>query len=165
MGLTLVQLDFFWLTTRLSGLALVAAFFVFVSGCQRIASSPEAVSFDLVTLDQHGPVAPWGKAVGDLNGDGRPDLIVGGREGRGLVWYENPGWQKHVIASEGAFGTGLEVGDIDKDGRNDVVSLMDDRLVWFRNVGVGQWEMKEIDRQRLHDVQLADLGGGYRRGW
>jgi len=30
-----------------------------------------------------------GKSTGDLNGDGRPDLIVGGNSGGGLVWYEN----------------------------------------------------------------------------
>ena len=34
-------------------------------------------------IDERGPKDPWGKTVGDINGDGRPDLIVGGREGVG----------------------------------------------------------------------------------
>ena len=42
---------------------------------------------------------------------------------------------------------------------NDVVSLMNDRLVWFRNGGGEHWTMEDIDRQRLHDVEIADLDG------
>jgi hypothetical protein len=86
-------------------------------------------------------------------------MVVGGHDGGGLVWYENPSWRKHVIAPEGAFSTDHEVADIDKDGRNDVVSLMYDRLVWFRNGVRDRWTMEEIDRQKLHDVEIADLDG------
>src|SRR5665811_400764 len=35
----------------------------------------------------------------DLNGDGKPDLIALASNMPELVWYENPGWQRHVIAS------------------------------------------------------------------
>jgi hypothetical protein len=35
----------------------------------------------------------------DLNGDGKPDLIALGSQMSDLVWYENPTWEKHVIAS------------------------------------------------------------------
>lgn len=35
----------------------------------------------------------------DLNHDGRPDLIALGSGMRELVWYENPGWQRHVLAT------------------------------------------------------------------
>jgi hypothetical protein len=34
----------------------------------------------------------------DLNHDGRPDLIALASGMRELVWYENPGWQRHVLA-------------------------------------------------------------------
>lgn len=136
---------------------------MFNGGCQRSTATPERIEFGHVIVDRNGPASPWGKSAGDIDGDGRPDLVVGGRENGGLVWYENPGWRRHVIASEGAFSTDHEVGDIDRDGRHDVVSLMHDRLVWFRNDGAGRWTMEEIDRQKLHDVEIADLDGDGRQ--
>jgi len=36
--------------------------------------------------------------IADLNGDGRPDVIALASGMSELVWYENPGWQRHVIA-------------------------------------------------------------------
>ena len=35
----------------------------------------------------------------DLNHDGKPDLIALASGITDLVWFENPGWQRHVIAS------------------------------------------------------------------
>ena len=34
----------------------------------------------------------------DVNNDGKPDLIALASGMSELVWYENPGWQKHVMA-------------------------------------------------------------------
>ena len=112
--------------------------------------------FVRVLIDQSGPGDPWGKAAGDVDGDGHADLVVGGRDSGGLVWYAGPSWQKHVVSADGEFSTDHEVADLDGDGRNDIVSLMYDRLVWFRN---GDWRMFEIDQKRLHDVEIADLDG------
>lgn len=149
-------------TVRRAAAALIVAFLVFVGGCQRSTPALASVPVEHVVVDRNAPGDPWGKAVGDINGDGRPDLVVGGHDGGGLVWYENPGWEKRVIAREGIFSTDHEVADIDGDGRNDVVSLMEDRLVWFRNAG-DRWIIEEIDRERLHDVEIADLDGDGRQ--
>ena len=37
--------------------------------------------------------------ITDMNHDGKPDLIALASGLRELSWYENPGWQKHVIVS------------------------------------------------------------------
>ena len=37
--------------------------------------------------------------IADLNKDGKPDIIALASGIPELVWYENPGWQRHVIAS------------------------------------------------------------------
>src|SRR5215471_19352345 len=35
--------------------------------------------------------------VSDINHDGKPDLIALASGLSELVWFENPGWQRHVI--------------------------------------------------------------------
>lgn len=124
--------------------------------CARATAEPEPGAYSHVVIDDKGPRDPWGKSIGDINGDGLPDLIVGGRAGGGLVWYENPTWRKHVIAADGEFSTDHEVADVDGDGRKDVVSLSVSSLVWFRNP---DWKMTLIDNQSLHDIEVADLDG------
>lgn len=124
-------------------------------GCRLSASvETDAASFKYLVIDADGPKEPWGKSTGDVNADGRPDLIVGGRASGGLVWYEAPTWTKHVIRADGPFSTDHEVADIDGDGRNDVVSLLVTGMVWFQ---APDWEMTWIDREPLHDVEVADL--------
>jgi hypothetical protein len=60
-----------------------------------------AVSFQRVEIDATPPPNPWIKAVGDIDGDGRPDIVIGGSKGP-LVWYRAPAWSKHAI-SEGGY--------------------------------------------------------------
>ena len=107
-------------------------------------------------IDTRSAIDPWGKSVGDLNGDGRPDLIVGGHESRELVWYENPTWTRKLLLDGYRFGTDFEAGDIDGDGRLDVVGLTDKQIFWLRNP---TWEFSVIDDARLHDLELADFDG------
>jgi hypothetical protein len=38
----------------------------------------------------------YGLAVGDVNGDGRTDILLA--DSHVIVWYENPAWTKHIIA-------------------------------------------------------------------
>jgi hypothetical protein len=137
--------------------ATMAAAALLIFGYCNTQSAQGSPVFDKVTVDRSGPTDPWGKATGDLNGDGKPDLLVGGHGGQGLVWYENPNWKKHVIDASGSFGTDIEVADIDGDGRMDVVSVRNEGLVWYRNLGNGKWEMTTIDNVGLHDIEIADL--------
>jgi len=163
--------------------ALIAALItgVILAGCQltedRQTQSSER--FQRIVIDSTGPVDPWGKCSGDINGDGRPDLIVGGHSPRALslferilaklhlrevegsdngelVWYENPTWRKHVISAKYRFSTDCEVADIDGDGRNDVISITESGLVWFKNP---DWTPTIIDTTALHDIEVADLDG------
>jgi hypothetical protein len=159
----------------LLGLGLLLVITVLPSiGAARL--EPEVAGFRRLVIDPVGPRAAWGKSVGDINNDGLPDLVVGGHQrseptlmGRvlrkfgvksdpdvkgDLVWYQNPGWQKHLISNRYAVRTDLEVADINSDGQSDLAVLTDSGLVIFWGP---EWKSTLIASDRYHDIELADL--------
>ena len=123
-------------------------------------ATPSAISrcdkivFTHTVVDEQGPSGLWLKISGDLNGDGLPDLIVGGNASGGLIWYEFPTWTKHTISEEGNFSTDGAVVDVDNDGDLDLVVLAAYELRWYENPS---WEMYPISAEVLHDVEAADF--------
>ena len=121
-------------------------------------------SFEERIVDSSPPTDPWMKAIGDLNGDGKPDLVLCGRNGP-LVWYENPSWTRHTISSDpgpGGSSTDVAVADVDGNGSLDVVLA---NGVWFANprpagdVVRDGWVRHQIDQASGHDVIARDLDG------
>ena len=116
-------------------------------------------AFRRVVIEEQGPQNPWTKIIGDVDGDGRADLIVGGQKGP-LVWYAYPHWEKTLIAESGYATVDGEMGDVDGDGDPDVVM---GGTLWYENPrpagkpSAGPWKSHRIDDFRSHDVELGDL--------
>ena len=84
------------------------------------ARAIEDIGLRRVVVAESGPPDAWMKNIADLNGDGRPDLVVAGAQGP-VVWYRNPDWTPTTIAPSASSESGSAVGDIDRDGDEDVV--------------------------------------------
>jgi hypothetical protein len=107
-----------------------------------------------------------GMGAGDVDGDGRPDLVVGG-DAR-LVVYRNPDFVPSLLAHGFKFGGGsaVTVHDVDRDGRPDVVTgryPFDDsslrETVWYENTSAG-WGLHRLSSTGYcHDVAFGDLDG------
>jgi hypothetical protein len=72
----------------------------------------------------------YGLQLEDVNGDGKTDIVLADK--KTIQWYENPGWQKHVIAKDLTERDNVCVTarDIDGDGKCEIA------------VG-GQWNFRE----------------------
>lgn len=118
----------------------------------------QSIPFEHIVVDERGPVNPWGKSIGDLTGDGFPELIVGGSKSGGLVFYERSGnvgtWSRRIIAEGGRWSTDHECVDLDGDGDQDIVALSTTAIVWIENPN---WQIHTVDRIVLHDVEVGDF--------
>ena len=103
-----------------------------------------------------------------MNRDGKPDLIALASGMPELVWYENPTWERHVIAGPFSRMINVAAEDVDGDGIPEIALAYEFANVAKNSLGVlsilrfegGKWVAKEIDRiPTSHRLRWADLFG------
>lgn len=108
-------------------------------------------------------------AVGDLSGNGLPDVAISGRSGL-MAWFENRGgdeWPMHIIAEVKNQECGGKIFDVTGNGLGDVVNGSDSgncEVAWWENPGTPDtpWIRRMIARteqNQFHDMALGDIKG------
>ena len=117
-----------------------------------------------------------GLAVGDIDGDGFPDVAATTGDAKGVEWYQNPGngsanWPAHTVGSfvDAVFPDRIGLDDLNGDGRLDVVvteengGASDAETYWWEqppNVYDAPWKAHRITSQATtNSLDVADMDG------
>ena len=116
---------------------------------------------------------PGGYAVliADFNKDGKPDVIGMTSRITEIAWYENPGWQRHVMIENMTGLVNMAVQDLDGDGIPELafenefsmVAAKSKGLVWIaKHQGdpAKPWKATQVDElSTSHHIAFADVDG------
>lgn len=109
--------------------------------------------------------------IADLNKDGKPDIVALASNIPELVWYENPGWQRHVIAAGMSQMINASAYDLDGDGVPELALAQGFTTSPKTSTGIisllthgpdptAPWTIREIDRvPTAHRLRWVDADG------
>lgn len=98
--------------------------------------------------------------IGDVNGDGVPDLVATQGHHTGILWFEGPSWKPHYIDQTLKSPHSLVLADLDRDGDLDIATCAFESkvLCWFANDGKAQFTRHDISTdQAAYDLVARDM--------
>ena len=115
-------------------------------------------------------------ATGDLAGNGGVDIALSPAEGSGhLSWFEAPAdptessWTEHILESTFDHAHGMGIGDMNGDGRPDIVvanmhqATPPQEVAVYLNQGNGNsWQKQTVATTGSHNIVLVDIGANGR---
>jgi hypothetical protein len=152
--------------------ALAALAAVVIGRLPLHAQSPAGGPVDFVVHDIDANFrGGYSVSVADFNHDGKPDVIANSLAVQELAWYENPTWERHVIAPETQQIVNEAMADIDGDGIPEVAFQSSFAMQAANSAGINwiahhngdprqPWKVEKIDSfPTSHHVAWADLDG------
>jgi hypothetical protein len=148
--------------------------FVLACGLALAVIAPRAQS-GVVTFTPHeigtGLRGGYQSVIADLNKDGKPDIIALASGMPELVWYQNPGWERHVLAGGLTGMINVAAADLDGDGIPELALAQGFTTNAKTSTGIvsilthdadvtAPWTVKEIDRiPTAHRLRWIDADG------
>jgi len=113
--------------------------------------------------------------IADLNHDGKLDLVALASGMKELVWFENPGWQRHVLVGNLTGAINCAAWDTDGDGIPEIALAHQFSNDPAKSIGIlsllkhkgdptQPWGMAEVDRlPTSHRLRWGDIDGNGKR--
>jgi hypothetical protein len=141
-----------------------------------LAANPDSgpVEFRTHVIEAKIP-GGYAVVVADINKDHKPDVIGMTQRVSELAWYENPGWERHVMIKDMKSMVNLAVNDVDGDGIPEVAiqnefsmnAAQSPGLVWIlQHQGDPRepWKISKVDQLiTSHHIAWADVDGDGRK--
>jgi len=111
--------------------------------------------------------------TGDLNGNGRLDIVLSPAEGSGhLSWFEAPAdpadteWVEHILEEEYDHAHALAVADMNNDGHPDIIVAKmhqatppQEVAVYFNKGDGADWHKHVVATTGSHNMAILDIDG------
>jgi hypothetical protein len=121
-----------------------------------------------IFADKDAPGLSHYMGIGDVNGDGRPDIASAAKiadGGNWFAWWEQPPtlnkhWTKHVIAERHEGASNIVMVDVNKDGKMDFLATRGHGkgVLWFE---APDWRVHDISPGHVypHSLATGDMDG------